>query len=667
MGWEDAAVGADQDAAPAAGPPQPQTPEESQPVGGNPTPTASPAQAGPSPASSPAPDGVSFPATNPPAQPPVVTSSKPGGIKGLIQSLGEALTGKTRPEIGTDQYGNQYVKQVTPTGGQRWAKIAAQAAVGAARGFAAGKGGNPGAAVAAGVDQGAKFAQQRQDQQKDMSMEARQQNLDRANNQILTQKIAEQAMAMKRLQVQGTREAIDFSEKQQDWLAQHSEGGEPIGYLSEDGTPTSSVGNLKDLAQVMIQNPGFHEGHIQDARMQPAQLWDKDGIANGFAVYKLKQGSNDDMMPAGTTVYQYDAVNDKMVPHQTSQPMKGGDVFATNNSAAAAMNEAHLKSAQLEKAKNDVKAAAEEGPLKAAQAQEAKGKAAEAFAAAHKTNTESVANGGDPTLTHSTIVKGMLDGSVDITKAVGIFKDPHAREQYIAEAKQQDPSWSMQKYQDMMNMRTDLTKGKLGDQVMSFNTFLGHASSVSDDVNKLRNTDSKLLNHSINWLRANATDNEIVASMLPEIDATRGEFQNFISNHALQKSEIERGEKLLSEDQSPAAMQAAIKDFMKVAVTRLGSVHSRVAKVFGDQTPQLIDSQNIQHLRDLGMDRYANNYGLMPHNAGPTAAPSGPPAIAPGTPPPAAGMKRVWAPGMPTWKDVPAAAVKANVPGQVVQ
>lgn len=624
MGWEDAAAGADQDAQAqqSQAPAQPQTPISSPST--TPPPTPAPSSAATPPASATAPDGVSFPATNPPApETPVVTSTKPGGIRGLIQSLGEALTGKTQPEIGTDQYGNQYVKQVAPTGGQRWAKIAAQAAVGAARGFAAGKGGNPGAAVAAGVDQGAKFAQQRQDQQKDATVQARQQNLDRANNQLLTQKIAEQSMALTRMDVQGTREAIDFSEKQQDWMAQHSEGGQPIAYLDQEGKPTSNVGNLKDLSQMMIQTPGFHENHIQDGRMQPVQLYDKDGKANGFAVYQMKAGANDDMLPAGTTVYQYDAVNDKMVPHQTSQPMKGADVFATNNSAAAAMNDAHLRSAQLEKAKNDAKAAAEEGPLKAAQAQEAKGKAAEAFAAAHKTSTESVADGGDPTLTHSTIVKGMLDGSVDITKAVGIFKDPHARERYIAEAKQQDPSWSMQKYQDMMNMRTDLTKGKLGDQVMSFNTFLGHASSVSDDVNKLRNTDSKLLNHSINWLRANATDNAIVAGMLPEIDATRAEFQNFISNHALQKSEIERGEKLLSEDQSPAAMQAAIKDFMKVAVTRLGSVHSRVAKVFGDQTPQLIDPQNIQHLRDLGMDKYANNYGLMPHTPAGFTVPTG--------------------------------------------
>lgn len=572
-----------------------------------------------------------------------------------MQTLSEALTGKTRPEIGTDQYGNQYVKQVALTGAQRWSRIAAQAAVGAARGFAAGKGGNPGAAAAAGVDAGVKFSQDRQQQEQEMTAGARQQNLDHANNQILTQKIAEQALAMKRLEVQGTQEAIDFSEKQQDWMAAHAEGGEPIGYAS----------NLKDLAQLMNNTPGFHDDHVGAALMQPVQVYDKDGKASGFAVYKMKAGANQDMLPSGTTVYHYDGVNDKLVPQQTSQPMKAMDVFATNNAAAAAMNEAHLKQADLAAKKAETDPNSPKSKLLAAQAKEAEGKAAESFANAHKTNIDTVGSGSDPNLTHETIVNGMLDGSVDITKAVGIFKDPHAREAYIAEAKQRDPNWTMQKYQSMMKLRDDLTSGHLGDQVQSFNAFLGHASHVAADTNTLRNSSSPLMNRPINWLRTNATNNPVVAGMLPEIDATRNEFQNFLANHALQKSEIERGEKLLSEDQSPAQMEASIKSFMQVALTKLGAIQNRTAQTFGDRAPALISPQNVQGIRDLGLDKYAANYGLMPH-AGAVSA-TQPPPIAPNTPAPAAGMKRVWAPGMTTWKDVPAAAVKPNVPGQVVQ
>jgi hypothetical protein len=307
---------------------------------------------------------------------------------GLVSSLRDALTGKTTPEIGTDQYGNQYVKQVTPSGASKWAKIAAQAAVGAARGFAAGKGGNPGAAAAAGVDTGMKFAQQRQQQQQDLSQEARQQNLDRANNQLLTQKIAEQAMVAKRMGVQATQDAIDFSEKQQDWYAQHAEGGQPIEYLNQDGTPTTAVGNVKDAAQMMLQTPGFHANHIQSGLMQPVQLYDKDGKANGFAVYQMKAGATDEMAPAGTPVYHYDAVNDKMVQSATSQPMKMGDVFATNNAAAAQMHDAQLKAQELKDKTADTASKQAEVPLKKAQANEANARAGEAAANAKKTKEE---------------------------------------------------------------------------------------------------------------------------------------------------------------------------------------------------------------------------------------------------------------------------------------
>lgn len=655
MGWADAAVGAEQDAQAATPAAQPQTPGDTPNAGATPPAGPPAAAAGPQ-ASTSVPDGVSFPATNPPAaEAPVVTSTKPGGIMGLVNSLRDALTGKTTPEIGTDENGNQYVKQTTPSGGAKWARIAAQVAVGAARGFAAGKGGNPGAAVAAGVDAGAKFAQDRQQQQQDMSQQARQQNLDRANNQLLTQRIAEQAMAMHRMDVQGTQEAIDFSEKQQDWMAQHAEGGQPVAYVK----------NLQDLAKAMIKTPGFNENHIQNGLMQPVQLYDKDGKADGFAVYQMKAGANEDMLPAGQTVYHYDGVNDKLVPQQTSQPMKAVDVFATNNAAIAAQNGSQLKAEELKKAKNANDPNSPENKLKKAQAGEANARAGEANANAKKVQIDTAANGSDPSLTHQTIVNGMLDGSVDITKAVGILKDPHAREQYIAEAKQRDPSWTMQKYQSMMKLRDDLTSGKLGDQVQSFNTFLGHASGVDADVNTLRNSSSPLMNRPINWLRTNATNNPVVAGMLPEIDATRNEFQNFIANHALQKSEIDRGEKLLSEDQSPAAMQAAIKDFMKVALTKLGSIQNRTTQTFGDRTPDLISPQNVQAIRSLGLDKYAANYGLMPHT--PAAAPGGPPPIASGTPAPPAGYKRVWAPGSPVWKDIPEAQVPKNVPGLVVQ
>lgn len=594
-------------------------------------------------------------------QPPVViTPQQPKGILGVVASVRDALTGTTRPTIGTDADGNKYVKETTLTHGEQWRKIAGELGSGAAAALAAGKGaGNMGKAALAGVQQGEDIANDQRQQKKDMSAEARQENLDNANNQMVKMQHAEQTFRATRMQVEATQKDIDFSQQQEDRLLKA--GGEVLGTMTNPG----------DITKVLKVNPDVAKDLVQNHTIELVNHY-TDGKLDGIKVIKMPADHGSEVLPAGSIFHTFDPIKNELTEHHASDPMTAREqnnydtvAMTAKNKFDADKKEQDLKDQQAAAAKATAGKAPSEIAKNNAEATEAQGRAAEAFANAHKTNIETVGAGDDPTLTRKRIVDGMLDGSVDITKAVGIFKDPHAREQYIAEAKAIDPNWTMQKYQAMMKLRDSMTSGKLGDQVQSFNTFLGHAAGVDADVSNLRNGGSPLLNRPINWLRTNATNNPIVAGMLPEIDATRGEFQNFISNHALQKNEITRGEKLLSEDQSPAQMQAAIKDFMQVALTRLGSIQNRNAETFGERTPNLISPQNIQHIRDLGLDKYAANYGLMPH-AG--AAPSGaPPPIPPNTPPPAAGMKRVWAPGMPTWRDVPAGAVKPNVPGQVVQ
>jgi hypothetical protein len=44
-----------------------------------------------------------------------------------------------------------------------------------------------------------------------------------------------------------------------------------------------------------------------------------------------------------------------------------------------------------------------------------------------------------------------------------------------------------------------------------------------------------------------------------------------------------------------------------------------------------------------------------------------PPALPANAPPPAQGMSRIWAPGSPTWKDVPTNQIPKNIPGLVVK
>src|SRR5665213_1708335 len=54
--------------------------------------------------------------------PPVVTSLNRGGILGFTDKILDAMTGRTRPELGKDDQGNTYVKQQVLGRGERWAR-----------------------------------------------------------------------------------------------------------------------------------------------------------------------------------------------------------------------------------------------------------------------------------------------------------------------------------------------------------------------------------------------------------------------------------------------------------------------------------------------------------------------------------------------------------------
>lgn len=314
--------------APTAAPANPQAPPQSVNVAAQP---GEAPQASATPSTSSQSQIAAAPAPEYTAPPRILTPLRPG-IMGVVDKIVNALAGTNRPELAKDQEGNTYVKNTSLSRGEQWQRLAGTALVGAAKGFAAGRGaGHMGDAAAAGVDAGAQIVQQRQQQEKDMTQEARQQTLDAANHQLLVQKVAMNALTLAGLKAKATEDDIDWSEKQRDYLEGH--GGTLLGY-AKDG---------KELAQLMLKTPDFNQNHIQKSLMQPVTIYNPDHTAAGMAVYQMKPGTNDQMAPPGTTIYTYDAVNDKLVPQKTSDPKPMMDIFSINNAAHAQQLEARAK------------------------------------------------------------------------------------------------------------------------------------------------------------------------------------------------------------------------------------------------------------------------------------------------------------------------------------
>lgn len=328
--------------------------------------------------------GVETPAPDLPApEPPVVTSQKPGGIAGVMQSILGALVGKTKPEIGTDQYGNKYVKQTTLSGGEQWMRLAGEALHGAAAGWAAGKGaGNMGNAALAGVDAGDKIAQQRQQQQKDMTAEARQQNLDQANALQQRMNLADQALRTTRL----GQEVDENTQKAADGLAST--------YKAAGGEVSGHVNDLKEAAAYLKTTPEHWAQLIQQHRVGYVPTYTTDpktgrSVADGFDIYLMPAEYRGEVMPAGTEFHHPDPTDPtKLVTYHTSEPTTRGWVTDQNSSAIAASTKAQAdkteaaRQAQMDADKE--KDEASKRKLEGAQTTEAYAGAQEKIAQANK-------------------------------------------------------------------------------------------------------------------------------------------------------------------------------------------------------------------------------------------------------------------------------------------
>jgi hypothetical protein len=210
-------------------------------------------------------------------------------------------------------------------------------------------------------------------------------------------------------------------------------------------------------------------------------------------------------------------------------------------------------------------------------------------------------------LSENEIVNGMLDGSVDITKTASIRSNQ--RERYIALAKQKDPSFDMSTYGLRLKMNQSYTSGKQGDQIQSFNTFMQHAADASDVTNEYRQTRSPLINKSLNWMAKNATGDPGYSKFVAAIEPVRKEFATFLEGgHALTESDKHAANTILSDDSSPAQIQAALKQMAHTGSIRLGSLDDRYRSTFGHSYQGLLYPDTVTAAQKLGLGDFAAKY-----------------------------------------------------------
>lgn len=635
-------------AAPAAPTPLPDTvaapPAPSNDTQG-PTPTnawtAAAADATPKPGQ-PAPDSQQMPTTETPGEgkvadqpapvltpvPVPITPLKRPGILGMVDSIRDTLAGKTTPELGKDPDGNTYVKQTTLTHGEQWVRIGLGALAGAAKGWAAGKGGNPGAAAAAGLDEGEHIQDQRQKQQTDMSAQAQAQTLQNAQSQMTRMDFAQKQMVLNRMGQKNTQEDIKFWQDQADRLTKPVEQGGPGGKI------IGSMGSPNELRNILKVDPDVMKHMIQDHTIEMVKSIGDDGKTNGFTAILMPNGHRNQIQAPGGTGYQFDPSTGKMNEFKYADPISNGEANTNMMAEFGKQADYEVKKAELaqkaaatEKDKADTEKATQESKLVPSEILKNRAEASKAIADANKAkevdvNDPNVATLGEA-LARGTLTEDMITGMKQQTRA--------AVQTYLA---QHHPNLDQK---SVFATGAERQRGDLANNAIHNLDMIGPLLQRRPDL--IGKADGLITQGK----EAVGTDDPDLATVMTALDnyglaATGGHGVKAVAARTDAKKSL-----LNNFKNGPQAVAASIAT-AKSSLQNLAAV-GQPKGVNGQ--PYVYNAQQQQQSQNADLTK--------------------PPAIPAGTAPPAAGVKRIWAPGSPTWKDVPEAQVPKNVPGLVIQ
>jgi hypothetical protein len=545
-----------------------------------------------------------------------------------------ALGGTQDTTYAIDPTTRKLVATSTPSGpGTQWKRMIA----GVIQGTAAGLGTAPGPgqlarAAGAGINAGTQMVQKQDDAARQQAGEDfdrdQKTTMMKAQTQALTVQGATLAFNLSRLKVQARQQDAEMENSFAKMIRDGGDGSQDLGVAQTFG---DVIQMHKDMPGLLTQNA--HGNVIQVAHVNA------DGVFDGNRFALVTPEWKDAKLPTDQSFYQLgppSKLGEK--PPIEKMTVKAGSTtngeFA--NAQAAARNEI-LKFYDEDRKQSDTeKLQGSEITKNNASAVQSLASANKDNADAHKTALEAAgivhANDG---MSDAEIVKGMLDSTVDIRQVTGLRGNNRAA--YIKAAKTADPNWNMTDYTAALDAKAKTAKafasdGKQGQQIQSFNTFLGHALDYSQSVSALRNSNLPLLNKPINWLKKNAAGNPVVSQMVIEQEAVKTEFQNFLNNnHALLAQDKEQGEKMLDNDMSPAQQQGAIKQFVATAAVRMSGVNHAYYTQFHRDAPDMLDEDGKAALAHFGVPEsmvYHHPTGVAPSPqptgvAPPKSAPAG--------------------------------------------
>jgi len=475
-----------------------------------PTSGSAPASQPPSLDNAPLNDRQAPPAPQPTAPTPV-TPVRRGGLAGIVDEFRDILSGHEQTaKVYKDEDGNQYIKHEDATGGEKWVKIIGSALRGAAAGAAVGQGpGGKARAAAAGLNAADEMEQKKQQGEKELSEQVRQENTERANAIKLKHDLAAQEFELSFAKTKATHEQIEFSQKQLD--REKALGSADLGVYS----------SINDLPNIQKQNPTFWKDVYQNRVVAVPEI-DAEGNRSGVHFFLRTPGMGSQLAPPGTKIRIYqpgekpgDAPTFKEI--EPTVPMTNDMVDAYNNAAMTKMqqwqtsqNEADLKKSEAEKNRAEASKAPSEITKNKAETSKANaeaGKAAEETAQLKTAGSAGRKTDGtwDPASLPVSVVEGNMDPSQLSKRSKSYDADLEAANQYslerygqpfdIAKASEDYKYANQKSTQDTLRLLHSLTGGN--------DNMGGTLAQLQKQFEALDNTSIPKLNEIGNWIDQN--------------------------------------------------------------------------------------------------------------------------------------------------------------------
>lgn len=216
---------------------------------------------------------------------------------------------------------------------------------------------------------------------------------------------------------------------------------------------------------------------------------------------------------------------------------------------------------------------------------------------------------GDPAQmarTASHVIEGSVD---DITKLASMRGNARQNAQNALEDMATSRGLDPTDYSEAaMIAKADAVKsysaaGKVGQQIASFNTFMGHEAEAADANAAWQRMNSPLLNRPMAWIAKNAADDPNYVRLQAALGAPAKEYMSFLNaNRAEHESDIKQMETVLSPESTPLQINAALKELAKTADFRLASLGKGYVSTVGTTPQRLLDPAAAATMQKFGVD-----------------------------------------------------------------